>query len=253
MPLSEYWIEHAKRIIRADYGANVSVEAKLKDLHKFGRNTAVGVAGSTIMTLPGSETHETYIASNLINSIISDDVDDTEIVTIEGHTISGGVFTFVTQSATLNGRTAVALDTDLARVSRVFTNNATPLVVNVYVTETDTYSLGVPQTDIKVHLMVAIGHNQSEKAATTIEDGTYWVVTIYYGDLLKKTAGFASVEFEIRLQGKVFRHHCQMDAGRQQYFAPYLIIPANADARLVALADASSTDVSGGIQGLLLS
>lgn len=248
------WIIHAVAVIAAEFGDKVSIEAKNKDLLKFGRNGAIGTSSATIMTLPSGELNETYVASDLINSINSDDAADTEEVTIEGHTLSGTDFTFVTQTATLTGTTVVALGTSLARVSRVFNNNSTDLVGNIYVTETDTYTAGVPDTGAKVHLTVAAGENQSEKASVTISDTDYWIVTGFYGDILKKQAAFASVDFEIREVGKVFRHRISLGiSGGHSFhpFEPYFIVPKNADVRLVAVADGANTDISGGIQGVL--
>lgn len=249
-------VQHSIDVIKSTYGDTVSVQEKKKDLLKFGRNKAVGTSDSTIMTLPSGEVHETYVESDLINSIISDDAGDTVEVGVEGHTKSGSDYTFVTQTATLTGTTVVALGTALTRVSRVYNNNSTDLVGNIYVTETDTYTAGVPDTATKVHLTVAAGHNQSEKAATTISSVDYWIVTSVYGDVLEKTAAFANIELEIRLNGKAFRHQVNLAASNghsHHHFKPYLVVPKNADVRLVASADGANTDVSGGISGYLAS
>lgn len=248
-------ILHAIDVIKETYGDTVSVQDKKKDLLKFGRNELVGTSTATVMTLPAGEVHETYVASNLINSIISDAADTVDVI-VEGHTISGGNFTFVTQTATLTGTTVVALGTALARVSRVYNNNSTDLVGSVYVTETDTYTAGVPDTATKVHLTVSAGHNQSEKAATTLSSVDYWLLTSVFGDILEKTASFVNVELEVRLSGKVFRHKVNLGVSNSHShhpFNPLLIVPKNADVRLVASADGANTDVSGGMQGYLAS
>jgi len=254
-PTDDYWMRHALNVIHKQYGHEVSVYNKSKDLLKFGRNELVGTAEATIQHQPAGILHESFVSSNLINTIISTNVNDGEVVVVEGHTISGGVFTFVTQSVTLNGRTAVALGTALARVSRCYNDDSTELQGVISITETDTYASGVPATPAKVHLQMGEGEQNSEKAATTLEDGNYWIVQGFYGDVLEKTSAFAEIHFECRLPGKVFVDLLMKSAGTShhamQKFKPYLIIPPNSDIRLTAVADGANTDVSGGIQGVL--
>lgn len=251
-PTHDPWIEHAKRIIYADDGVHVTLDAKNQDLLKFGRNKLVGTAEATVMTLPVGEVHETYVSTNLINSIISDNLGDTEVMVIEGQTVISNVFTFVLQTVTLTGQTVAALSTPLARVTRIYPDGGTNLIGNVYVTETDTYSSGVPNTAAKTHLTLVAGSNQSWKASTTLSSVDYWLITRIYGDLLEKTAAFASFSLQIRLPGKVFRDVVHLSSGRHHPFQPYIIAKPNSDIRLVSIADGASTDVSGGIEGVLL-
>jgi len=253
----DYWLEHAKAVIASTYGDTISYEAKNKDLLKFGRDKLVQTTKSTIMTLPTGISNETYVSTNIINSIISTSAADTQIVTVEGHTISGGVFTFVTQNITLTGQTVVALTTALARVSRVFNIGSTDLAGTISVTETDTYAAGVPNTAAGVHLQVDAGVNNSEKAATTISNTDYWIVTSFYGDCLEKTATFGIIHLEVRTAGGVFINKVDIsanDSNRGEHeFKPHLIIPKNADIRLRASASANNKDFSGGLQGILAS
>jgi hypothetical protein len=250
------WMEHAKQVIFADDAVNVSLEAKNKDLLKFGRHTDVQTASTTLMTLPSGIYNETYVATNAINSIVSTDAGDTESVKVEGHTISGGDFTFVVQSVTLTGQTAASLGTALARCTRIYNDDSTELAGTVSVTETDTYTAGVPDTPAGVHCQIRAGEQQSEKAATTLSSVDYWVVTSFYVDMLEKTAASVDVDLELRLSGKVFRPVVDVSASeshRAQFdFQPYLIVPPNSDVRLRGRASANGKDVSGGIVGSLL-
>lgn len=254
---TDHWMRHAISVIEGNYGDEVSIELKNKDLLKFGHNKLVGTSPATVAHQPAGILHETYVTSNLITSIISDNAADTQAVKVEGHTTADGglTFTFVVQEITLTGQTVATLSTPLARVSRVYNNNSTELVGSVYVTEDDTYTAGVPDTDAKVHLIIEAGEQQSEKAATTISNSDYWILTSCYADMLKKSAAFAEVELQIRLAGKVFRAQVIIsctDGGRGVHeFKPYLIAPKNADVRLVATASAAGTAISGGIQGVL--
>ena len=250
------WIEHAKQIIFAEDGVNVTMEAKNKDLLKFGRNQLVNTTKSTLMTLPAGTDNETYVSTNIITQISSSSGSDTNSVTVEGHTISGGVFTFVTQNITLTGQTLKALDTPLARVTRIVNNSGTDLVGNIYVAQTDTLTAGVPDTDALVHLIVVAGINNSEKASTTLSNDDYWVVTGFYADCLEKTAATAIIYLEVREVGETFINKIDVAATTsfrgEHEFKPYLIVKPNSDIRLRSSANAAGKDVSGGIRGVLL-
>lgn len=252
------WMEHAKGIIYSTDGVAVSVKNSHKDILQFGRNRLVGTSSATLQRQPAGVLHETYVSSNLINSVISTSAADTEVIVVEGQTSDDGlVFAFASQTVTLNGQSAVALTTPLARVTRSYNISATTIAGVVSITETDTYTAGVPATASKVHLQIAAGSQTSFKASTTISSSEYWVITSFYADVLKKTAAFAEVDLEIREPGGVFRTRIMLAASTNQSashrFAPYLIIKPNSDIRLTAIADAASTDISGGIEGTLLS
>jgi hypothetical protein len=256
IPNQEYLVKHAIDVIKATYGDDVSVEAKNKDLLKFGRSKQVQTTKSTLMTLPTGVYNETYVSTNIIDTVSSSSASDTEIITVEGHTISGGVFTFVTQNATLNGQSKVVLETSLARVSRMFNTGSNDLVGDIYCYEDDTITAGVPSTGTKVHCMIENGLNNSEKASTTISNNDYWVVTEFYGDCLEKVNTFGILHFEIREAGSVFRNKidlsCNDTSAANHEFHPYIIVPKNADVRLRVSSSSANDDYSGGIEGVLL-
>jgi len=255
LPVGDPWLLHAIQTIEATYGDEVSVRAKNQDLHKFGHRTDIGTSLATIQHLPTGILHETYLTTNDITTIVSvNDTDDQEVV-LETHTIDGdGNFTFVHQTATLNGQTPVALDTPCARVSRIFNIGATDFIGPIYVCEDDTFSSGVPNTASGVHLLTHAGDNISDKAAIVTASNEYLILTSYSADLLKKTAGYAEVIFQVRYD-IVFISFWRIAAGSNsgrgtQLAKPYFIIPPNSDIRLAAIADSSNTAVSGGIQGV---
>lgn len=251
------WLRHAIQVIKADYGHTVSLEAKNKDLLKFGRNADIQTSKTTIMTLPSGIYNETYISSNSIAYVSSTSGSDTMDMVVEGHTIDGsGDFTFVTQTVTLAGQTKTALTTPLARCTRMYNNGSSDMVGTIYAYEDDTVTAGVPVTGAKVHCMIDAGFNNSEKASTTISSIDYWIVTNFYGDVMEKAAAWALIHFEIRRKGKVFRNLIDREASDQNGvnydFKPYVIIPPNSDVRLRASANTNGIDVSGGINGALL-
>lgn len=247
-------LDHAVSRIQKEYGDKVSIQNETEDLFKFGRNSSVGTSAETIWNSPAA--NETYVATNAIDSAISTDVADTIDLTLIGDTVNAGLFYEVTQTVTLSGTTAVALTTPLARANRAFNANSVDFVGSIHITEPDTYAAGVPDNDSTVHLTITAGKNQSDKAATTVPNNRYWILTSVYADVLAKAASFAEITLEIRLQGKVFRHKftgaSSPDNSVRIDFDPLLIVPKNADVRLRAISDnAGGRDVSGGIQGYL--
>lgn len=260
MAVSDYWIQHAIDVIKSTYGVDVSVYQKSKDLLKFGENDLVGTSKATLMTLPAGVLHETYVSDNLITHISSNNAADAgRVIKLEGHTISGGDLTFVTQSVTLDGsdaRTPVALTTPMARCTRSYTYDTTATVGIIYVFESDTTTAGVPDTASKVHLIQQAGKQNSSKAATSIASTDYWIVTSFTGMFLEKSAGYAEVHFETRTGNYVFleKEHLSVNSSAPHsviHFKPYIIIPANSDVRLVGTADGAGTSVGGSIQGVL--
>ena len=122
-------IAEAINFIFNEYGDNVSVVEKAKPLNKFGRNLSVATAFETVSEFQGSEINETFVSTDLIDSISSSNsADQSKTVTIEGHTIDGsGNLTFVSQDATTDasdGQTKVTLTTPLARANRLYIKNS---------------------------------------------------------------------------------------------------------------------------------
>lgn len=250
----DFWTEHALREVYSTYGDVVDV--KPKSLHKFGENQLVGTSEATLMTLPAGVLSETYVSTNAITHLSSSSAADTQLVAVEGHTISAGLFTFVTQTATLTGQTKVALTTPLARISRIANLGSTGFAGSVYGFEDDTLTAGVPNTAAKVHITVTAAENQSLKASTTISNADYEFITDIYASVEKKTAAGAVVRFKVRNAGGVFRTQFKLGLNSvgpdvRMTFRPYLIIPQNSDVLMTAEADGASTEISGGWNSLL--
>lgn len=254
---SNYWTEHARNVIYQNYGDEVSIEKKGKDLIKYGRSEQVGTStATTLMTLPAGTLNETYVAANSITTVSSSSTSDTQVIKVEGHTVDGsGNFIFLIQSITLTGQTQATFTTPIARCTRVYNDGATDLVGDIYVYEDDTSTAGVPDTAAGVHCMIRAGFNQSEKASTTISSTDYWIVHGVYADVLEKTSATAEIAFEVREKGKTFRKLFDFSAsntsGTFRIGTPYPIVPKNADVRLTAIASAAGTIVAGGIFGVL--
>lgn len=272
---SDFDIRQAEAVVLSTYGDTVSVAAKGKNLNKFGRTlNADADVRTTVALFQGSEVNETFVSTNLIDSIVSDAAADTSLTyTIEGHTIDGsGNLTFVSQDATTNasdGRTEVTLTTPLARAARMYLKNSgtfnspqTAATGNIYVYDnTDGITAGVPNTAAATKLMLSAGATQSSKCATSISSTDYWFIS---GAEFSITGGGPASEVEFQLEirdvanGGVWRPiglEESLEAGAQVSgqvsFRPFLIVPKNHDVRMIAVSNANNTEVTADIQGYL--
>ena len=225
----------AEREIELLTGEKVSIDRKAKSLIKFGKSASL-VTGSlqTVWTVGGNET---YVNDNLIDSISSSNVNDSQEIYLECHTIDeNGNFTFLTQTVNLNGQTRVALPVPVARVSLAYNNNGTELQGRVVVYENTTLTGGIPTDVSKIHIDIPLGLQESFKAATTFSDGDYYVLTGGFGSVSLKQDGAADFYLEIREKGKVFRQVAAVSAASASPWSitldPAVIIPKNADVRV---------------------
>ena len=248
----DFWIEHAIRQIYDRFGD--VVEIKPKSLLKFGSYDNLGTSFETVQSTGGNET---YVTTNAIDTVSSSNAGDTGVVFIEGHTIDGNDdFTFVGQSATLNGQNKVVLGTPLARCSRIYNAAAAAFAGDVYVYEDDTLTAGVPDTAAKVHAEALALDQQTQKASTTISKSEYWIVTQAWASVNKKTSATVDFKLRVRQKGGVFRTQSDLtlsntSGGVLFDFKPYLIVPQNADVRMTAAASTTGVSVSGAINGIL--
>lgn len=255
--LLEPRISHFEREVRKSYGVSVSVVKKAKGLLKFGENQDVGTSKETVWEIGG---HETYVTTNIIDTVSSDDAGDDQELCIEGHTVVGtGVdaeFTFVTQQATLDGQNKVVLSTPLARVSRVFNDDTTEMTGDVWVYEDTAITAGVPSDVTKAHILCLAEHQQSTKGATTISNSDFYAITELTFDVEKKTSAAADFHLEVREVGKVFRTRAILSASSdggaiEVEFDPPIIIPSNADVRITANASTNGAACSAAFDGYL--
>lgn len=251
----DYFVQLAEAEIEATYGETVLV--KPKTLLKFGKtaNADLGVP-TTVMTLPVTQANETYLTTNGITKVSSSSPSDTQTITYEGHTISGTDLTFFSDTLTLNGHAPITLPTACARVTRAYNDNGVDLVGNVYFYEDGTATSGVPDVDSEVHIMIAAGSNQSEKAATAFSSVDYGIITSVYFGVSRLNTANVDCELQIREPGGVFRPRWQGEIRStsasfiNQEFKPYIIVPKNSDVRLVVTSTTNDTSVIAGFQAL---
>jgi hypothetical protein len=261
--MAESFVSQAIAEILNTYADTVVV--KNKSLLKFGQNDSVGSSSQcTIMELGGSETEETYLATNAIDSLVCTDGSFTGNIYIEGHSISGGLLTFQTQTVAANGQTRVPLTIALARASRMECADtgtfSTPADDKVYVYENTSLSSGVPSDATKIHLIMSAFERQSKKASTALSSTDYAAVTKIYADVNKKTSATCDIRFRIRqltagggFKTKLIRT-LSTDGSNHFEFEPrpFIIIPKNSDVIMTGLASTTGVSVSAGFNSLLL-
>lgn len=259
-------LAHALEVIKSDYG--VDAYYKPKTLFKFGLTINTNSSQRvTIAEFQGGAAstvfNEVYATDNTIDRIVSDNTNDTEVITVEGHTLSGGNLTFQTQQVTLNGQTPVALTTPLARANRLSNDNGTNLAGDVYCydsTEATGVTTGVPDVASATKVMITAGNDQSEKGATSISSVDYYVITQLFAAINKGSGSSATcdVRLESRTVGKVFRPKGEKitvssaaNSTEPVTLSPPIIIPANSDVRLTAFGSANDLLITGSINGYL--
>jgi len=246
MPSVSYRIERAIEQVQKTDSVVLSVNSKKKSLIKFGRNDDLSTTKETVWQVGGMEAYP--VSTNTINTLVSTSESDTGDVVIEGHTITDGVVTFVTQTLTLNGTTDVPLTTPLWRANRLYNDGATDFVGNV------TVRIDGGTT----HLSAIVGSNQSLKAATSISSNDYWFVTGLSFGVNRQQTRNVDFEFQVREYGKVFRtkYYVSHTSASGHFFMdldPVFIVPSRADVRVVATSSSTGTGVVAAMHGYLAS
>lgn len=142
---------------------------------------------------------------NDIDTISSSDVGDSQSMSIDGLTADG---VRVLQFKALDGQNKVTLDTSLNRVNRVFNDNATDLLGNVYCYVDGAITTGVPNVVTTVRGYVSIGEGQTLQGIYTPHGNTR-VYFLGYEASLTKGTGATAVDGNFRIRtkalGKVLR------------------------------------------------
>lgn len=239
----DFKLAHAVKSISDSYGDDVSIWEKGKILVKFGKNPDLdsGVK-ETIWETGGFETLKT---ANDIDIVVSTNAGDTQDIVIEGHTISGSDLTFVTQTATLNGTTNVALTTPLARVTRLYNDDSTDFAGDITVEDNGT----------SVHMTVkgTNGENQSKKCQTALSSADYWIITGITGGVVGSVSATVEFELQVREAGKVWRTQYSFNSSNYTEVKgdEYIIIKPNSDVRIAGTSNTNNTEAIAAIRGYL--
>lgn len=257
------WLKHAIEVIENTYGDLVSVSNKDKDLLKFGTHTAIGTGWETLAEMQDSETEETFVAGNTITTVVSSSTSDdsSDSIIYEYHTLANGVATFgVSSAVTLNGQTAVTLPTGAYRVNRAYNAGTGALVGNIAFYEGGATTSGKPDTDSTVHALIVAGEQQTQKAATTISNNDYWIISGVSVSVTEKTAAWAECRLETKPIARSYwrpitENFSAKDASGavQIDYRPYAVVPKNYDVRIACRANTAGVSMAGGFNGMLAS
>lgn len=176
----------------------------LYPVNKFGDNQDVGVSEEDVWTFGGTQTDLTSGAEHFISS---SNASDTNVeVTVEG--ISN---TWVLQTAVItftSGQSQQTLGAGLSwiRINRAWVSGSTPSVGDLYIAESDTLTLGVPDTAAKVRGKLTIINQQTELARYAIPVGyTGFLFDHAVSSGYTSTVKTANTLAKIREFGGVFR------------------------------------------------
>lgn len=153
----------------------------------------------------------TYSSTAAIDSISSTDAGDSVDIEVQGLDSN---YDLVTQTATLNGQTRVALTTSLIRVFRMKNVGSTDLAGTVVVYENDTTTGGLPDDATLIRGAITIGNNQTEMAVYTIPNGYSGYLRGFYVSIagVSRTAEYL-FKLKARPDGQVFqlKHKLSLD------------------------------------------
>lgn len=263
-------VVQAERVVLETYGDTVSVSEKAKNLEKFGTNSTVGTSFETVAQLQGTTANETFVSTNIIDSVISTSGSDTQTITVEGHTIDGsGNLTFVTQDIALTGTTEATLATPLARCERAYVKASGTFdspqaaavgIIRVY-DNTDGETSGTPDTAAATKCTIEAGFTQSEKCATSVSSTDYWFLTQFTAGVGEGVSIALHVTFRIEIRdvanGGAWRPIGRAivivvgENGRTFNFKPLGIVPKNHDVRVRAKCDSNTAEVFAELDGYL--
>lgn len=163
-----------------------------KSLSKYGRNVSVGTSESDITWNGGTEVHTFDNTITHVSSANAADVGN--VIYLEHMTISGSVFTFGTQTVTLNGQNKVPLDVPCAECTRMRGVTAG----EVYVYEDTALTAGKPTDTTKIHNTLVPSARSSLKTATAVAGTNYFVMTSAYA-AMGKASGSAAAEIRMKM------------------------------------------------------
>jgi hypothetical protein len=178
-------------------------------IHKFGEVPDFDTGDGVVTIWDGADDGNInqmvyqYSTTADIDSISSSDASDTQTVEIHGLDTDWNP---VTQTATLNGRTRVALTTPLIRMFRMKNTGSTDFAGYVYTYVNGAITDGVPDTPADVRAVVQADENQTLMAVYTIPNGYTGQMRDLFASLIgaSKTTNY-TVWLKVRPFGGVFQ------------------------------------------------
>lgn len=253
----EHAILRAVDEIARIWGDTVDVKVAADSKLKFGATDFVDSAVNTTLQWEGG--NETYVTSNIIDTISSSSTGDVGPVVVQGYILTNGLLSFFQQEVTLDGQNKVVLDTPVARVDRVYNSGSVDWGGDIYVYEDDTVTGGVPDTASKLHMHAPQLSNQSMKGAGTTGHDEYLLITSWQSAVFRKKDGVVDFGFytrEVGTTNKVFRLRMGTSAseasgGSVLYLDPLFIVGKNHDYRMQGRAAVADTSAFGAVNGVI--
>jgi len=221
-----------------------------KTINKFGRNTDIDTIEEDVWDGGGIYNYSTTAD---ITHIVSSSASDTMEIEIDGLDAN---WEEVTQTKTLTGTTAVALDTPLIREPRMKNNSGTAAVGVIQSgvgTTTGSFSAA------NLRAQISLGYEQTLMAIYTVPAGKTGYMTNFWGDINKSnTTGALDMTLWKRDFGGVFRVQNTvglLTAGTSHFqheYAPYPKIEAKADIKITGIGSTVNFDVSAGFDLILV-
>jgi len=216
-------------------------------INVFGHNEQVGTAEEHLWEYGGGYT---YSSTADITQISSDSAGDTNTVLIEGLDVNHAEKSV---NIILNGTTPVGFS-GFFRILNVINTSSTDFVGNISViTNSGTYTAGVPDTASTVRAYIVPGDNISMMAMYTIPAGkTGYIV---FGKASVSSGKDVVVRFYGRTNGGVFmlRHIVDINSANYDYFfkAP-MKMPEKTDIEVRATSSGAGTAVSAAFDIILV-
>lgn len=208
--------------------------------------------GQTLAAAPN-----TYTFSSIadIGSLSSSDTADKSIIEIQGLDLN---WDEVTQNATLDGTTVVALDTSLIRVNRM-ENMGDALVGNTFCyVDGSTVTAGVPTPKSNIRSIIQNGLNQTQQTIFSVAANKNILVTNFWANIAIKTAVASVVHFQVRRFGQEFSVKQpggvnSTGTGHFQHFwIPYLKYPEKSDIKVEGDSSANGGALAAGFDTIIV-
>ena len=223
-----------------------------KSLFKFGENSTLGTSQEVVNYLGIDPVRS---STNSITHFSSDNAADTQVLRVEGMTISGSDLSFAVQTITLNGQTKTALTTPLSRVTRIanVALGQSPTLGDVYIYEDGAVTGGIPNDLTTVGNVMPASDQSTLFCGTSVASTNYFIATAWKAHVARKTAAFVDLRFQIAPVGGTWRTVQTSTAARENSVIitgyPAFIVPPNYDIRVVGTSSATNTDVHSSFDG----
>lgn len=244
-----------------EFGDRASVQKSKMgfDIVAMDLDTLTGDQGRLVSNLYVDK--EVYLTDNSIDTVKSNNGDDQFLIRIKGATVSGGLFTLVTQDVDLTG-SDVTLVTPLARVFSVENISATDMNGRIVISTGSVGITGGVVDEVDQDKVYFFSNNQSTetknftaKGAYTIPDGYYGIIDKTFSGSTRANSTYTRTHIQIRKPGKVFVNKYVFIGGNSGatsiHLDNYIVVEPNSDIQINIKGSYAGSDVIAGFSGFL--